>query len=780
MSAKKVGTPKRKGAKAGPTPVSWKAPTEYMKPQPPFICMLDEMYIINYTNALKAAGVPQMYEKVKANTCCPGDKVYVIADVAVEGDEAAGEAAVAVSARNVYFGAVLHQGVDVTRVHYTNWHLVNGDDPEDHEYFEDIPCTDMVYRVQNTNVGRVGGQSGSVYELIASNPLFTRNQANGPTPTQQEARIAMLARSVSFMQSQITVPNHAEIVEKANGDSAWDDTHTMHLLAKDAVEKEVQVLVDAAGGTAVASDTFAQQNRLGKAAKNIEVVLWAVGKLPAPRPQLGSSTANSDAHVSVHRVDTSAILQAIQKLQEEVTALRGADTVAQIKVAASMLPTVGAVADPPGDGACAFHVGNWLIQLTDDPNPDNLEVSKKKLQQVKETIIANACARKDELVATFQSQNRSSDQQETAGGKTLDQVVTEGIMNDLGEPLESYIARVLEGKGTDGWGGFETFSLVSKETEVRCVIIDGRKVTSGASDEVIVKATYRAGCRGEKDKTKTVFVVWTGNHYKLGMTITGGQKQAIFNVGEESDAALKNIISFLKSQSSPAKCSEMKGSDRSKEIKKLVEGKGKISTVKLGETKPHVTFADVVQTGADDPKPEWQEPGTRKTRKRRERRQKQEARSLSPIAEYHSHRSRSQSPVKAQRSERDYSPGTAVKGKRGKAPRKIPTVVVTTGASPGDFLQDLARRNKGLRALVDGVTEAKSDFQLILTAYPENVEALRNNLEQFRKQGLRVRAFDHKNGLAPQSAQKKLLCEFEFQGKKCPRGSQCHKHHREK
>jgi len=140
-------------------------------------------------------------------------------------------------------------------------------------------------------------------------------------------------------------------------------------------------------------------------------------------------------------------MQALSKLQEDVNALRNSETVDRIKQAAGAPPTKGAVANPPGDGKCAYTIAAWAQQLADDPNPANLKISAKIVQGMKELILENACKRQDELIAASESTNRSADQQETAGGKDTQQVVKEGLLVDLGESMEEFTTHVLEGKG---------------------------------------------------------------------------------------------------------------------------------------------------------------------------------------------------------------------------------------------------------------------------------------------------------------------------------------------
>ena len=726
---------------------------------------MEEFYITGQNKAVLSEGGDAPFPLVNCADLGVGDVVYV--SCKLEGTEEEEQTANCYLAECIY----ISEAEKHVRVHYTNASHLTGCVPET-VYTEDVRFEEDVYMVRKAaEVGALKEVEVGVHnvapdskekrlaeaaEVVGRYSIVSEQKGSG---MDWPARADMLARATAKTRERISTVEHAQLVE-AFGDSercgaAVDDTSALYILAKDAVTAEKQVMVDASSATV----------SVGMPTKNAWIVLWAVAQLPG-MPALGEAQGEGPGRLMAQMEGMIEKKLAESKREQKKQlddflqqAMRG--LIVQKAGEGEAAKAVGMAADNPGKGDCAYNVCAAIRQLMVDPNLDNVTYSKKRVEEVKQTIIENAIQRRAEIVTEL-------------GGKPAEEEVDGKMMEMLDEPLENFVLRVTAGKGPEKWGGFEAFMLFSKNTKTRVIILDARELNRKGKP---VKASYEVHCENEQEKTQVAFVIWTGSHYKLGVTKVGDAKKALFNIGgepSESEEALGLLNEFLASQVSPASICNMQGAKRTEAIKQLVQGGGKMQTIKLGSKQ--VSFADALTQGStrqqrgggqtqgkgmvDQQQGGWQQGGKRSTRRGMNRTQ---ARGRSP----------SPSPAQRPRQTRHTARIGPLRTSR------IPVLVVNTGASPGDFLLDLTRRDADLRRLVAGAMSTGGRSQMLLHAFPDNVAELKASMRKFEGLGLTVRAFEERGGEGRVSAAapKKLLCEYEWRGQPCPHGTKCSKHH---
>ena len=84
------------------------------------------------------------------------------------------------------------------------------------------------------------------------------------------------------------------------------------------------------------------------------------------------------------------------------------------------------------------------------------------------------------------------------------------------------------------------------------MVVNTCTISRDTADEVLDKAVQYAAVAGERDKTRMVCAILHKKHYDLGVLHTAEGIQAVFQVGEEWDNAIRLILRFIKAKLLPA------------------------------------------------------------------------------------------------------------------------------------------------------------------------------------------------------------------------------------
>ena len=84
------------------------------------------------------------------------------------------------------------------------------------------------------------------------------------------------------------------------------------------------------------------------------------------------------------------------------------------------------------------------------------------------------------------------------------------------------------------------------------MVVDTRTISRDTADQVLEKPVQYAAVAGERDKTRMVCAILHRGHYDLGVLHTVQGTQAVFQVGEEWDEAIRLILRFIKAKLPPA------------------------------------------------------------------------------------------------------------------------------------------------------------------------------------------------------------------------------------
>jgi len=754
----------------------------FLPPQGQWINSLEDHYIIKQNEAAAAAGREEPFPTTTCDAVGKGSLIYVTFGTGEGeepeggGEDGEGEGA-GKGQDNCYLGECIYSSREdeYIWVHFTDARLLTG--AADDRYTEKLMYTEEVYMVRDAGEGSLekrGAEGGEeavplikAKEIVKKHDTMAKGGSKPHGGIDWDRRLEMLAKAVVKVWGGLEPGKHAALTQKqkAGEGVVVEDSDPLTVLVRDALRKEQQRIADV-------TQTNASTKMLGMPDKNASIVLWAVARMPpAAARQHGSGGEGAWVAELMERVEErlreSARAQEKQ-LESFMGRLVGATRALSGKEPEAVM--VGGAADNPGKNDCAFHVCGAVEQLTEDPDPDNVKYSAAHVAKAREAIIANAIRLHEEAATRLEAGGAEA----AEAAKKAD----EEMMSLLGEPLGDFVTRVSAGKGPEKWGGFEAFSLSSQHSSVRVVILDAREYSRVDGQTANGRAAHTVQCPGEQKKTHAVYVIWTGSHYKLGITKAGEVKKALFKVGKEADEACEKITAFLKSQASVASCLSASGDKRTEEIKKLVKNGGKIEAVKLG--KKGVSFAEAVMAGSGQPAAHdsqpWQQAGGKRNRQHQGMGGQQGARAGGYARREPGRRSqaRHRSPSPSPRPR----PRRAGAGGRALTTNRVPVLVVRTGAAPDDFLSDLARRNLALRRLVSGATTARGQAgQLILFAFRDNEAALKESRERLESQGLVVRDFEERRGGSGAEGPKKLLCEYVWKGEKCPKGAKCQKHH---
>ena len=83
------------------------------------------------------------------------------------------------------------------------------------------------------------------------------------------------------------------------------------------------------------------------------------------------------------------------------------------------------------------------------------------------------------------------------------------------------------------------------------MVVNTRTISRDTADEVLDKAVQYAAVAGERDKTRMVCAILHKKHYDLGVVHTAQGIQAVFQVGEEWDNAVRLTLRFIRAKLPP-------------------------------------------------------------------------------------------------------------------------------------------------------------------------------------------------------------------------------------
>ena len=89
------------------------------------------------------------------------------------------------------------------------------------------------------------------------------------------------------------------------------------------------------------------------------------------------------------------------------------------------------------------------------------------------------------------------------------------------------------------------------QENVRVMVVNTCTISRDTADEVLDKAVQYAAVAGERDKTRMVCAILHKKHYDIGVLHTAEGIQAVFQVGEEWDNAIRLILRFIKAKLLP-------------------------------------------------------------------------------------------------------------------------------------------------------------------------------------------------------------------------------------
>jgi hypothetical protein len=199
---------------------------------------------------------------------------------------------------------------------------------------------------------------------------------------------------------------------------------------------------------------------------------------------------------------------------------------------------------------CAWQAGGILLGLSRDAGFD---VNKKMVEENKEQQVDDA---KQTMLHNFAAiLNWFKEYFLGIGKDDPDHAAEERFKEVMGKDLESVITRVV-GDSERGQkpkvGGINELSMIAWDTHIKLILIDRKGIHAKATDEQVKVACYEAMLAGLPEslveKTMVMFVVLDKSHFSLPTLEQGGNKRAIFNIGEDADEALDLFIAKMKSQ----------------------------------------------------------------------------------------------------------------------------------------------------------------------------------------------------------------------------------------
>jgi hypothetical protein len=132
------------------------------------------------------------------------------------------------------------------------------------------------------------------------------------------------------------------------------------------------------------------------------------------------------------------------------------------------------------------------------------------------------------------------------------------IMENYGELPSSFVPRVKGlAQGEARLGLINDFAAYTAKTPFQVVVVDTGGIWSDSSTEELHRAVRKAELKTDTEfyKCRVVCAVFHKKHYDLGVVRSAGTIQAVFAAGEEWEAALELILSFVKSKA-PARGQE--------------------------------------------------------------------------------------------------------------------------------------------------------------------------------------------------------------------------------
>ena len=131
------------------------------------------------------------------------------------------------------------------------------------------------------------------------------------------------------------------------------------------------------------------------------------------------------------------------------------------------------------------------------------------------------------------------------------------------------------------------------------MVVNTCTISRDTADEVLDKAVQYAAAAGERDKTRMVCAILHKKHYDLGVVHTAQGIQAVFQVGEEWDSAIRLILRFIKAKLLPTGQAQCLICPRWKERKQESEAKvcADLSGVRTRSTRAQVIARELPVEG---------------------------------------------------------------------------------------------------------------------------------------------------------------------------------------
>jgi len=188
------------------------------------------------------------------------------------------------------------------------------------------------------------------------------------------------------------------------------------------------------------------------------------------------------------------------------------------------------------DGHCCYHLSGVIGSLCRDPDAlaNGSAACSNDLLRARAQILKNF----EKIVAPKRDFFPEPEEWEAH------------ITTLIGESSHEFTQRVsgnAAGKAMHGTNS--DLALYTLGEDVRVVVISTSKILSTTPDEKLLESVVLATVPAQCDKSRVVCAVLHKDHFDLGVLRSHNSIQAVFQVGQEWDHALRQLLSFIKSRS---------------------------------------------------------------------------------------------------------------------------------------------------------------------------------------------------------------------------------------
>ena len=637
--------------------------------------------------------------------------------------KAAMEAAAA--KENVYLGKVVHISAEakMVRIHFTDATQHTGVKQVE-GVFEDIALTDKVYMISKAEDGNVAQIGCDLKAFIEMDKTIAERKSKGNDETRREKALIKTVENMVRDKNHVTRETISDMLGKVTSEAQLSQS-----------EKSVTVF--------------------GQKSKNVELVMGYFATPAGAAKPVRDGEKRDDVDESVTSM-LKQILERLGKLEngQALASVRDAMPVAQgmpppPAPPAQAIPKTGAFWDMPKTGSmCGFHIPEVVRQAREDPDLTKITLAPGNVWNEKSHIVKNAIEMYDCIKKP-----------ETGGGD--DTSAKEKFMEVAGESIENLVAEITHNPKIDPhkkgrMAGFVEQQMAMYGTDVQVVVIHADEIHSGMTDVEVQKRIHQKALLGDKDKKYVAYPVLLDVHYYLGMLQQGDSLTCVFEVGEESDEALKLILNAIKEASAPklslAQLMELDGNARGEAIRAARAQPRKMPIIKVGASTQQ---SAIPKPMAAPPPPQpvvdgaaWvtaNQSGNKGTRK-----------------------------VHFQVSVKDSIPKE----------KPVSSLVVWTDEKPDVFLSNVSQWDREVANLIHTARPRQKDGKkhLVIMARGSNDQALRASIDNIWEMGYDVKLYHQqsRSGLA-QTARQGMeritreagVCRYFLQREICPFGSTC-------